>query len=50
VCCAKDEALARHYGTLASAKEEGIDELVQGLDDNNLEDQRFLSEIAKLRS
>ena len=50
VCCAKDEALARHYGTLASAKEEGMDELVQGLDDNNLEDQRFLSEIAKLRS
>ena len=50
VCCAKDEALARHYGTLASAKEEGMDELVQGLADNNLEDQRFLSEIAKLRS
>lgn len=50
VCCAKAEALARHYGTLASAKEEGMDELVQGLDDNNLEGQRFLSEIAKLRS
>ncbi|MBQ3288701.1 MAG: sel1 repeat family protein [Kiritimatiellae bacterium] len=47
VCCAKDEALARHYGILAGAEEDGVDELVMGLDGMNLEDQLFLSEVAK---
>ncbi len=50
MCCAKDETLARHYGNLASAKEEGVDELIALFDVDNLEDRQFLSEIARLRS
>ena len=47
VCCPKNEALARHYGILASTKEEGVDELIMGLEGMNLEDQKFLSEVTK---
>ena len=47
VCCPRNEALARHYGVLASKKEEGVDELIMGLEGMNLEDQKFLSEVTK---
>lgn len=47
VCCPKNEVLARHYGMLASTKEEGVDELIMGLEGMNLEDQKFLSEVTK---
>ena len=47
VCCPKNEVLAHHYGILASAEVEGVDELIMGLDDMNIADQRFLSEVTK---
>ena len=47
VCCPKNKDLARHYGVLASTEEAGVDELIMGLDDINLEDQKFLSEVTK---
>lgn len=46
MCCPKDEVKARHYGRLASVEEKGLDMLINGLDDNKVEDSRFLSEVA----
>ena len=46
MCCPKDEVKARHYGRLACAEEKGVDMLITGLDDNNIEESRFLSEVA----
>lgn len=45
MCCPKDEVKARHYGRLACAEEKGLDMLINGLEDNNVEERRFLSEV-----
>lgn len=47
ICCAKDEALARQYGVLASLDEDGMDELIAGLDVNSVQDGKFLSDLSK---
>lgn len=45
VCCPKDEVKAKHYGRLACADEDGVDMLIDGLDNDKVEDRRFLSEV-----
>lgn len=47
VCCAKDEEKARHYGVLACMDDRAGQILVNLLDDDNREDQRFLNEVAR---
>ena len=47
VSCAKDLDKARHYGVLACMGDDGGQMLVNILDDHIVEDQKFLSEVAR---
>ncbi len=47
VCCARDFDKARHYGVLACMEDYGEQVLVNGLDIDNVEDLKFLSEVAQ---
>lgn len=45
ISCPKDEQLALHYGKLACSDEEGENALLDGLDNHNLADMKFLSKV-----